>query len=65
MKFVSEIRKKMLGLVKRLVYGYKATSETYIAYLKSIGVSVGGMFISLLPPRRILIMWTPYSGHWN
>lgn len=55
MKFVREIRKKMLGLVKRLVYGYKATSETYIAYLKSIGVSVGGgMFISLLPPRRIL-----------
>lgn len=28
-------------LLKRIVYGYKATSDSYVAYLKSVGVDCG------------------------
>ena len=28
-------------IIKRLIYKYKATSETYVAYLKAVGVECG------------------------
>lgn len=35
------IKSRLVNAAKRAVYGYKATSESYVTHLRSIGVEVG------------------------
>lgn len=47
-------------MVKKLLFGYKATSETYIAYLRKMGASVGVDVEIFRPFQTTIDMTAPY-----
>lgn len=51
------------GLIKRIIYGHKATSESYVAYLKSIGVKCGDYIRIFLPHDTMIDTLNPQIGN--
>ena len=48
------MRANIKALIKKLIYGYKADSETYAAHLRSLGMSVGED-VTVYAPNKTLI----------
>lgn len=51
---------KLKKTIRKLLYGYKAESETYIEYLRKIGVSVGHGVKIFMPRDTVIDVQNPY-----
>lgn len=47
-------------IIKRLIYKYKATSETYVAYLKAVGVECGDNITIFVPHSTTIDTLNPH-----
>lgn len=47
-------------MIKRIIYGYRATSETYVEYLKSIGVKCGNGIRIFFPHNTTIDRLNPH-----
>lgn len=49
MSITSSAKRKFMSFAKRVVQGYRATSESYVSYLRSIGVEIGDDVVIFSP----------------
>lgn len=54
------IRTKIKNMIKKMFYGHKATSETFVAHLKSIGVKCGDNVRIFVPRSTKIDMLNPH-----
>lgn len=60
MGFASKIKNIGIAVAKRAVQGYRATSESYISHLRSIGVELGNDVVIFSPGRTNIETFNPH-----